>query len=179
LGLFSSGGASDKLLPTIRQYGAYATDSALDELLGNPKFGEALLQSLVEERGNTEHYRALSDELQPKAEFCENVLQSDSLIAVSVIAKDYGMAAKDFNELLHSLRVQYKIGGTWLLYQKYADKGYTKSKTYCVGEKVAAIHTYWTQRGRMFLYGYLRDYGVLPMLSVDVEIADGVMYSAG
>jgi hypothetical protein len=28
--------------------------------------------------------------------------------------------------------VQYKMGNTWLLYQDYADQGYTQSKTHTI-----------------------------------------------
>ena len=48
---------------------------------------------------------------------------------MSIIAKDYGMSAIAFNKLLHKMRVQYRIGTTWLLYKKYANKGYVLSKT--------------------------------------------------
>ena len=59
-------------------------------------------------------------------------------------------------------KVQYKIGGTWLLYQPHADKSYTLTRTYHVSDKLSTIHTYWTQSGRRFLYDLLKWYGILP-----------------
>ncbi len=50
---------------------------------------------------------------------------------VSIITKDYGMTAVEFNRLLHHMGIQCRLGGAWLLYQRYANKGYTKSRTYC------------------------------------------------
>ncbi len=86
---------------------------------------------------------------------------------VSLIAKDYGMSAICFNNLLYDMGVQYKIGGTWLLYQKYAACGYTQTRTYRIGERTAALHTYWTQKGRLFLYEFLKDKGFLPLIETE------------
>lgn len=78
--------------------------------------------------------------------------------------RKYGMSAQVFNDLLHFLGIQYKLkSGTWVLYQKYADCGYTKSKTYQYDEDKTAVHTYWIQSGRLFLYDNLKKYGYLPM----------------
>lgn len=107
-------------------------------------------------------------ELQPKATYYDLILQCKDLLSVTVIAKDYGMSAKSFNELLHSLGIQYKQSGVWLIYQKYADKGYTQTKTQNYtksdGTQGAKVHTYWTQKGRLFLYSILKENECLPMI---------------
>ena len=38
--------------------------------------------------------------------------------------------------------------GTWILYQKYKDEGYTKSVTFVYDKAKgrSSIHTYWTQK---------------------------------
>lgn len=77
------------------------------------------------------------------------------LIPITVIAKDYGKSAKAFNQLLSELKIQYKCGNTWALYQEYADKGYTNSLTIQVSEKRYVTRTYWTEKGREFLYDFL------------------------
>ena len=78
------------------------------------------------------------------------------LIPITVIAKDYGKSAKAFNQLLSELKIQYKCGNTWALYQEYADKGYTNSLTIQVSEKRYVTRTYWTEKGREFLYNFLK-----------------------
>jgi phage antirepressor YoqD-like protein len=85
-------------------------------------------------------------------------------VLVTVIAKDYGMTAKKFNKLLHALGVQfrYKTNRTWLLYHVHDGKGYTITNTYYKGNGVY-IHMCWTQKGRFFLYEYLKSHGILPM----------------
>ena len=69
------------------------------------------------------------------------------------------------NHFLHENKVQFKQGDTWLLYQKYADKGYTQSKTNIVdGGKKTVMHTYWTQKGRLFIYELMKSKGYLPVI---------------
>jgi hypothetical protein len=72
------------------------------------------------------------------------------------------MSAKIFNRLLKDLKIQYKIGETWLLCNDFADYGYTKTRTYPVSESKAVIRTYWTFEGRKFLYEFLKIYGITP-----------------
>lgn len=72
------------------------------------------------------------EEMKPKATYYDKVLKSEGLMPISTIAKDYGKSAVWLNRWLHNHGIQYKQGDIWLLYQKYADKGYVKSKTYTV-----------------------------------------------
>lgn len=140
---------TSEVLPTIRKHGLYA----IDDLLENPDMAIAALQKLKEERQlrlqaqeEVAQKNQIIQELQPKATYYDLILQSESLVAISVIAKDYGMSAKKLNSLLHELKVQYKQGNTWLLYQKYASKGYTQSKTHPIDAERSKMHTYWTQK---------------------------------
>ena len=102
--------------------------------------------------------------LQPKAKYCDTILQTRNSLHVSLVAKNDGIAAIRLNRLLHDLGVQYKVGGAWVLYQQHAGKGYTKSRTYYVGDRAANIQTQWTQQGRMFLYYFLAWHGILPSI---------------
>lgn len=94
-------------------------------------------------------------ELEPKASYYDLILQNNSLVSVTAIAKDYGMGAPSLNKKLHELGVQYKLGDQWLLYAKYHNKGYTFSKTQNYsrtdGSQGSKLHTYWTQKGRLFM----------------------------
>ena len=155
---------TSEVLPTIRKHGAYATHDTLDELLRSPKFAERLIQRLEEEREKSGVLEGLATEMAPKALYCDMVLQCANLVPVSLIAKDYGMSAAAFNTLLYDLGVQFPMAGTWILYQQHAKKGYTRTRTYRVGEKIAAMHTCWTQKGRLFLYEFLKDFGILPVM---------------
>ncbi len=108
-------------------------------------------------------------ELQPKASYYDVVLNCKDLVSVTEIAKDYGRSAKWLNEKLHELGIQFKQGGKiWLLYQKYAEKGYTSTKTQTYngndGEVHTKVHTYWTQKGRLFIYDKLKAESILPVM---------------
>ncbi|WP_200411953.1 phage antirepressor KilAC domain-containing protein [Virgibacillus salexigens] len=133
-------------------------------------YKEALLQ-LVEKVDENEKLQLENKELKPKASYYDLVLQNKSLLAISTIAKDYGLSGTALNKILHELGIQYKQGGTWLLYQKYAPKGYAHSRTqdYDGGTK-SKLHTYWTQKGRMFIYQILKEKkGILPIIERENE----------
>ena len=104
----------------------------------------------------------------PKASYYDYVLSAEGLMPISTIAKDYGKSARWLNKWLHEQGIQYKQGQVWLLYQKYADMGYVKSKTYTVsdenGNPNAKLHTCWTQKGRLMIYELLKEHGILPLI---------------
>ena len=113
-------------------------------------------------------------EMKPKASYYDVVLNCKDLVAISVIAKDYGWSANRMNQYLHDKGVQYKQGNKiWLLYQKYAEMGYTSTKTHSYpgsdGTMHTKVHTYWTQQGRLFIYGLLKADGILPTMEQEDE----------
>lgn len=164
------------VLPSIRKHGMYATD----ELLDNPDLLIQVATALKEERNRNKALvtevkikEQIIDELQPKASYYDLILQCSDLLSVSQIAKDYGKSARWLNSRLHDLKIQYIQGDVWLLYQKYADKGYTHSKTQNYnrpdGTQGSKLHTYWTQKGRLFLYELLKQNGVVPTIEIEEE----------
>ena len=153
----------DEVLPCIRKHGAYIIGEILEEAAKNQKIAVELTAKLQSEREKTAALKEYTEILTPKARYCDQILQSKNAVPVSLIAKEYGMSAAAFNKLLHHLRIQYKTGDAWLLYQTYAKKGYTKSRTYIIGDVLSVMHTYWTQKGRLFLYNLLKNCGILPL----------------
>lgn len=159
---------TNEVLPSIRKHGLYATD----ELLSNPDLFISVLQDLKferEKRKNLELENAqnkqIINELQPKASYYDLILQNRSLVPITQIAKDYGLSGRALNAMLHDLGIQYKQGNTWLLYQDYADKGYTQSRTHAIDAERSVMHTYWTQKGRLFLYDLLKNQkNLLPVI---------------
>lgn len=167
---------TSEVLPTIRRHGLYA----MDEVLANP---DILINALLELKAERERNASLQAmvavqsqqmiEMQPKVSYYDVVLNCKDLVAISVIAKDYGWSATKLNQYLQQKGIQYKQGGKiWLLYQKYAEKGYTSTKTHSYpgsdGSTHTKVHTYWTQRGRLFIYDLLKADGILPLVELEV-----------
>ena len=141
------------------------------ELKGRELMAKALIEAqavLAEKDTTIAKQTQLIGELKPKADYTDRILQSKSLVTITQIAKDYGMSGAAMNEKLHALGVIYKLGGQWLLYSKYQAKGYTHSETVGITHKDGSddvrMNTKWTQKGRLFLYGFLKKHGILPVI---------------
>ena len=122
-----------------------------------------LLNTLADEQEKRQKLEEENAFLTVKARYYDQILNSKNAVPVTQIAKDYGMSAVAFNKLLHELRIQFPIRNSWVLYAEYADKNYTQSKTYQIGEDKSVMHTCWTQAGRLFLYQFLKERDILPM----------------
>ena len=166
------------VLPKIRKYGSYSLKN-YQELAADPDFIITIGQALKAEKAKvaqlTEENAVLAQqvfEMTPKAKYYDLILQCPRAIPVTVIAKDYGMSPKKFNQLLHELGIQYKVGGVWVLYSYYENRGWTVGRTHTYTHKStnlpdAAIHTYWTQQGRQGLYELLKIKGYLPLIELN------------
>lgn len=164
---------TDEVLPSIRKTGSYSHTpktylEALEQLVEKVKQNEILA---LENKAKDQQIA----ELKPKATYYDFILQCKDAVSISKISKDYGMSAIAMNRLLNELGVQYKQGDMWLLYAKYQDKGYTQSKTHNYdkgdGTQGVAMSTYWTQKGRLFIYDLLKNSGVTPLIERDAVCA--------
>jgi len=167
---------TSEVLPSIRKHGLYA----MNDILENP---DALINALLaykEEKAKAKELTmlvAVKDqqlaELQPKASYYDLVLSCEDAIPITVIAEDYGWSAQRMNAYLCEAHIQRKLHGTWILYKEYADKGYTNTKTHTYtdnnGVERSKIHTYWTQKGRLFIYDLLRAEGIYPTIETEEE----------
>ena len=163
---------TSEVLTAIRRHGLYA----VDDMLNNP---DALIEALQAYKAERMQRMALEAEnavqkqqlieMQPKASYYDVVLNSPDLVSITEISKDYGWSAQKMNEYLHRQGIQFKQGGRiWILYQKCAEKGYTSTKTHTYpatdGSIHTKVHTYWTQKGRLFIYDVLKADGILPLI---------------
>ena len=171
---------TSEVLPAICKHGIYA----IDEVLNNP---DMLIAALTELKAEREKTKLLTEtvavqkqqisEMKPKASYYDVVLNCKDLVAISVIAKDYGWSANRMNQYLHKKGVQYKQGNKiWLLYQKYSELGYTSTKTNSYSGSDGTVHTkphtYWTQKGRLFIYELLKSNGILPNIEREKKYVD-------
>ena len=169
---------TNEVLPSIRKHGAYMTEQTLERALTSPDFLIELATQLKAEQAQRKRLETAVAvqsqqiaELQPKASYYDVVLNCKDLISITSIAKDYGKSGTWLNRYLNQSGVQYKQGNNWLLYQKYAEKGYTSTKTQTFpgadGQQHTKVHTYWTQKGRLFIYDLLKANGLLPLMEQD------------
>lgn len=147
---------TNEVLPSIRQHGVYATEDFIMKSIEDPAWAISVLQQLQEKKEMVAMQQQMILEMKPKVSYYDLILQNNSVMSISKISKDYGMSPQAMNKLLHELGIQYKQGKMWLLYQKYANQGYTQSKTHAIDAERSVMHTYWTQKGRLFLYDLLK-----------------------
>lgn len=120
---------------------------------------------------NSKEIVALSStitQMQPKVTYFDVMIKNKSTSVITSMAQDYGMSAQAFNKKLNELGIQHKVAGQWVLYRQYLDKGYVNSEpitiTHNDGSQTIKYLSKWTQRGRFFLYGFLKANGILPLI---------------
>ena len=112
--------------------------------------------------------RKAYEKVLPKAEYYDSQMRNPGLMTVTEIAKDYGWSGSHMNQMLKELKVIYRQGSHWVLYQKYANKGYGQYEPYPFkdsdGKQNAKNNLKWTQKGRKFIYDLLAEHGIKPVL---------------
>lgn len=108
-------------------------------------------------------------EYEPKITYLDEILNSKNTMAITQIAADYGMSGQELNNFLWRHEVQRKVGGQWVLYKKYMNNGYTKSKTF-TNDNGAYPQTKWSQKGRLFIHNLLESLGYTALVDEQIEI---------
>jgi len=133
---------TSEVLPSIRKNGIYATEVTVEKMLSDPDFAIELLTTLKEER-------AKRLEVEKTNTILMHVTKN---YTATEIAKELGFkSATELNKILSQMKVQYKQNETWVLYSKYADKGYTDIKQQVLDSGRVVYDRKWTQLGRKFL----------------------------
>ena len=171
-----------EVIPSIRKNGGYIIGQGTMDAGELVDAAKQVAQNVLSTR-NTQlrellienaDQAALLQEYEPKVRYYDAVLRTRGAIPIRLIAKDYGVSAQWLNKYLHERGVQYKCSGTWLLYQPYANLGYTQTRTILDGTPYSKLFTCWTPKGRAFLYEFLKSDGILPLsermdVSGDIE----------
>ena len=112
--------------------------------------------------------RKAYEKVLPKAEYYDSQMRNPGLMTITEIAKDYGWSGSHMNQMLKELKVIYRQGSHWVLYQKYANKGYGQYEPYPFkdsdGKQNAKNNLKWTQKGRKFIYDLLAEHNIKPVL---------------
>lgn len=103
-------------------------------------------------------------EYEPKVQYVDTILSSKDTVTATQIAADYGISGAMLNRILHEEHIQHKVGKQWILYAEHFNKGYTKSETISIpcsdGTQKTALHTKWTQKGRLLIHNILEARGI-------------------
>ena len=157
---------TSEVLPQIRKTGGYIPTRNMqtgEELsdLEIMALAVKIQQRTIEERerriAGLESSVAL---LSPKAEYCDEVLDSVDCMTTTQVAKGLGMSAQELNQWLCNRGVQYWQSGQYLLYADYARRGFAKNRTHSY-QGTDGMHSrsylVWTERGREFITRMIND----------------------
>lgn len=148
---------TSEVLPSIRREGGYLVarpEETDEEVLAR---GILVMQTTLQRRADE------IARLQPKADYADEVLDSVSCLTTIQIAKELNMTGCELNNLLRTLRVQYRQSGQYLLYADYARLGYAQSRTLRIRFSNGRVKTHhylvWTERGRYFIHRLVEKVG--------------------
>ena len=153
---------TSEVLPSIRKNGGYIIekeDDTDDDILARAL---VIAQDKIKKR--EERIKVLEGKVEvdkPKVEYYEKVIDSESTFTTTQIAKELFMSAKQLNLILANVGVQFKQSKQWLLYSKYQDKGYMKTRTTAYidsnGIQQTSHISVWTEKGREFIHDLVED----------------------
>lgn len=131
-----------EVVPSIRKHGGYLTPAKLEEVLSDPDTIIKLATDLKIER-----------QKRAEAEKTNAILMHvNKTYTTTEIAKEIGFkSAIALNHDLEKRSIQFKQNETWVLYSKYADRGYVEIKQEVLDNGKVIYHRRWTQFGREFL----------------------------
>ena len=142
---------------------------------------EIVCRALMIQKRQIEEKDKLIEVLQPRADYCDEVLDSIDCMTMTQVAKGEGMTVHELTNLLLQKGIIYCQSGCYMLYAKYADKGLAAYRTHShrdlFGSMRTNIYLVWTERGRKFThevidhdYDHDDDLNVSPGIRVDLEI---------
>ena len=164
---------TSEVLPQIRKTGGYIpTHDGEGRQLSDL---EIMAMALQIQQKTIEMQEQQIEDMAPKAEYCDEVLESVSCFTTTQIAKELDMTVHDLTRLLIERKVMYKQSGQYLLYADFARKGYARNRTHPYYDEEGELHTrtylVWTERGRKMIHRMCRTEEIMIpfLLSVDIN----------
>lgn len=155
------------ILKEIRKNGGYIATNEDDDaemiLAKALKVADATIkrkeQQLLEQKQQIDKQIKTINEMKPLAEYCSEVLQSDSTYTLTQLSKDLGF--KSVYKFLDwaNKKILYKQSKQWMPTAKYSDKDYFKTRTTkyfksdgAIGTKMSTVVT---EKGREFFHNLI------------------------
>ena len=156
-----------EVLPSIRKNGGYIATNEDDDaemiLARALKIADATIkrkeQQLLEQKEQIDKQIKTINKMKPLAEYCSEVLQSDSTYTLTQVSKDLGF--KSVYKFLDwaNKNILYKQSNQWMPTAKYSDKGLFRTRTTkyfksdgTIGTKMSTVVT---EKGREFLHNII------------------------
>lgn len=169
---------TSEVLPSIRKHGAYMTEATIERALKEPDFLIELATNLKKEQqarelaeaknvakdGIIQEQQQVIKQMKVRQSFVDYIMSTPSCVCITQIAKEYGLSAKKRNQFLHEKKIQYSVNGQWIPYADYQTEGLMKSVHVILENNMSREHSQWTQKGRLFLYEFLKQYGIYPLM---------------
>jgi phage antirepressor YoqD-like protein len=114
-----------------------------------------LNRAVEKERKEKEAVVLKLKEAEPKIQYHDEVLRSDSLHNITTVANKLRVSAQKLNKWLKEDKIQHKVGGVWVINTEYLDLGFAEYHTHTarVGDKIKTFkHLKWTELGLKFIY---------------------------
>lgn len=158
---------TSEVIPSIRRTGGYIPTKIEDTpeeimakaLLIANKTMEVQKQRIQMLEGEKNNLIAENMVLAPKAKYTDEVLQSQTTLTFTEIAKELNF--RSGIALIKSLlsdKIIFRQGERYLPFAKYSDKGYFASRTHrffrADGRADASVMTVVTEKGRLFLHNH-------------------------
>lgn len=157
---------TSEVLPELRKTGTYSIQQKQDSyMIEDPAARARRWAEEYEERQRIEQenvkllevndqLQTENDEMRPKAEYHDEVLNKKDLITITVIAKDLGFASgAELNKILIKNKILYRTAtGILVPYAKYnwlIEEGYADFASY--PDANTRLHLKWTEKGRKWI----------------------------
>ena len=165
---------TSEVLPQIRKTGGYIpTRDASGRQLSDM---EIMALALQIQQKTIEMQKQQIGDMTPKAEYCDEVLESVDCLTTTQIAKELDMTVHDLTRLLMERKVMYKQSGQYMLYADFARKGYAKNRTHSHYDSEGELHTrtylVWTERGRKMIHRMCKTEEVMIPFVMSVEFKE-------
>lgn len=147
---------TSEVLPSIRKHGMYATESTIEEMLGNP---DTMIRVLTELKNEQQKNKELKEkngklekenaELIPDAIMARDIIHHSGLYSLKEVSDLLDSGRTKFCTLLRMNKVLSKQTGYNLPLNKYLKQGYFKVK---INQNSNTPVTFVTPKGLQFIY---------------------------
>ena len=147
-----------EVLPQIRKTGGYIPlkDQEGRELSDL----EIMCRAMEIMQKSIEQKEQLIADLQPKADYVDEVLDSVDCLTMTQVAKGLGMTVHDLTTRLLQDGIIYEQSGQYMLYAPYARRGLATCRTHTHRDLFGTVHTHtylvWTEKGKKFINEHIK-----------------------